>query len=193
MQNTMARPLSPEKREALLQSAMQAVAEQGVLATTASIAKRAGVAEGTLFTYFENKEVLFQALYLHLKQELADAMMPGYPHQSDARQRMAHLFQAYVGWGLSNPSGRLAVSRLSASGRLLDETRVQAMASFQSVAHMMESAVQDGVLLDAPMPFLYAIIERIADVTIESIEKAPADAERYRQIGFHAAWRAITP
>lgn len=188
----MARPLSPEKREALLQSATQAVAEQGVLATTASIAKRAGVAEGTLFTYFENKEVLFQALYRHLKQELADAMMPGYPHQSDFRLRIEHLFQSYVGWGLNNPSGRLAVSRLAASGRLLDETRAQAMASFQDVAHMMESAVQSDVLVNAPMAFLYAIIERIADITIESIEKEPADAERYRQIGFHAAWRAIT-
>jgi AcrR family transcriptional regulator len=47
----MARPLSPEKRSALLLAATHAVAEQGVMTTTASIARRAGVAEGSLFTY----------------------------------------------------------------------------------------------------------------------------------------------
>ncbi|ODP34089.1 TetR/AcrR family transcriptional regulator [Pandoraea sp. ISTKB] len=189
----MARPLSPEKRDALLQAAMMAVAEQGVLATTAVIAKRAGVAEGTLFTYFENKEVLFQELYLHLKREMAAAMMPGYPHQTDVRRRVEHVFQCYVGWGLDNPAGRLAVSRLLASGRLTDETRAQGATLFLDIPQMMEAAVRDGTLLNAPMAFLYAIIERIADTTIESIEKSPADAAHYRQIGFTAAWRAITP
>lgn len=54
---------------------MQAVAELGVMASTSSIARRAGVADGTLFTYFSSKEVLFQELYLHLKQSLVTAMM----------------------------------------------------------------------------------------------------------------------
>ena len=87
----MARPLSPEKREALLLSAMQAVAELGVMASTSSIARRAGVADGTLFTYFSSKEVLFQELYLHLKQSLVTAMMSDFPAQADYRQRMADL------------------------------------------------------------------------------------------------------
>ncbi|VVE32460.1 TetR/AcrR family transcriptional regulator [Pandoraea anhela] len=188
----MARPLSPEKRDALLQAAMLAVAELGVLATTANIAKRAGVAEGTLFTYFESKEVLFQELYLHLKQAMANAMMPAYPHHADVRSRVEHVFQHYVGWGLDNPSGRLAVLRLLASGRLTDETRAQGATWFLDIAQMMEDAVRSGVLLNAPLAFLYAIMERIADTTIESIEKSPADAADYRQIGFTAAWRAIT-
>ncbi|WP_233870571.1 TetR/AcrR family transcriptional regulator [Paraburkholderia adhaesiva] len=189
----MARPLSPEKRNALLLSATHAVAEQGVLATTASIARRAGVAEGTLFTYFENKDVLFQELYLHLKHELAETVMPDYPYQADYRLRMAHIFQRYVSWGLTNTAGRLAISRLAASGQLLDGTRARGTEPFQAVSRMMEDAVQEGVLLNAPIAFLYSIIERIADTTIEYIDKQPADAERHRQLGFHAAWRAITP
>jgi AcrR family transcriptional regulator len=51
----MARPRSEDKRNAILEAATEVVAEQGVSAPTARIAKRAGVAEGTLFTYFENK------------------------------------------------------------------------------------------------------------------------------------------
>jgi AcrR family transcriptional regulator len=63
----VARPTSPEKRRSLLLAAARAVGEQGVLATTSGIAKYAGVAEGTLFTYFESKDSLFQSLYLDLK------------------------------------------------------------------------------------------------------------------------------
>lgn len=188
----MARPLSPEKRNALLLSATQAVAEQGVLASTASIARGAGVAEGTLFTYFENKEALFQDLYLHLKNDLAEYVMPGYPHQAGFEPRMEHIFQRYVGWGVANAAGRLAVSKLSASGVLQDGTRTRGMEPFLAVSRMMEDAVHGGILVDAPIAFLYAVIERIADTTIEYIEKEPEGAEHHRQLGFRAAWRAIT-
>ena len=188
----MARPLSPEKRGALLLSATQTVAEQGVLATTAGIAKRAGVAEGTLFTYFENKDALFQELYLHLKQDLARSVMPDYPHEAGYRQRMQHVFERYVNWGLANAAGRFALSRLSASGHILDDTRAQGMGPFLAISLMMEDAVRDGVLVDASIAFLSSIIEHIADTTIEYVDKHPESAERHLQLGFHVAWRAIT-
>jgi len=188
----MARPLSPEKHNALLMSATQAVAEQGVLATTASIARGASVAEGTLFTYFENKEVLFQEVYLHLKRSLAETVMPDYPDEADYRQRMEHVFQRYVSWGLSNAAGRFAVARLSASGHILDETRARGMEAFLAVSRMMEAGVRDGVLVDAPITFLSSVIEHIADTTIEYVNKYPEDAERHRALGFRVLWRAIT-
>ncbi len=187
----MARPLSPEKRSALLQSAKLTIAEQGVLASTASIARRAGVAEGTLFTYFENKETLFQELYLHLKAELAETMMPGYPDQATCRQQLEHIFQQYVSWGLADMPGRLAIERLAASGLLLEATRQGGMEPFMPVSQMMEEAVRSGVLVNAPIAFLYAIIEQIADITIDYVSKDPEDAEQHRERGFQASWRAV--
>ena len=75
----MARPLSEDKRTAILEAATEVVAMLGVSAPTAKIAKGAGVAEGTLFTYFANKDELLNRLYLELKTDLRDAMMTGYP------------------------------------------------------------------------------------------------------------------
>ena len=51
----MARPLSEEKRTAILEAATEVVAMLGVSAPTAKSPKEAGVAEGTLLTYFANK------------------------------------------------------------------------------------------------------------------------------------------
>ncbi|MCA3789336.1 TetR family transcriptional regulator, partial [Burkholderia sp.] len=52
----MARPRSPDKHDAILAAAARALAEDGATATTARIARLAGVAEGTVFTYFETKD-----------------------------------------------------------------------------------------------------------------------------------------
>jgi len=52
----MARVRSPAKRTAILRAAVHEIAEAGLGAPTAKIARRAGVAAGTLFTYFATKE-----------------------------------------------------------------------------------------------------------------------------------------
>jgi len=54
----MARPKSDDKRNAILAAAIEVVAEQGLAAPTAKIAKLAGVAEGSLFTYFATQDEL---------------------------------------------------------------------------------------------------------------------------------------
>lgn len=66
----MARPKSEDKKQALLEAATAAFAQSGIAASTALIARNAGVAEGTLFRYFATKDDLLNALYLHLKQDL---------------------------------------------------------------------------------------------------------------------------
>ncbi|MDR3397196.1 MAG: TetR/AcrR family transcriptional regulator [Pandoraea sp.] len=189
----MARPLSPEKRNALLQSATLAVAEHGVMATTSSVARGAGVAEGTLFTYFETKDVLFRELYLHLKRSLAQTLMPDYPHDADYPQRAAHVFHRFVNWGLTNAASRHAIARLTSSGLIPDETKLAGMEPFLAVSRMMEDGVREGVLIDAPISFLSSVIEHIADTTIEHVNQHPDAAEHYRQLGFRVLWRAIAP
>jgi hypothetical protein len=47
-----------------------------------------GVAEGTLFTYFKNKDDLINSLYREIKLELADAMMSDFPRKKNVRSRL---------------------------------------------------------------------------------------------------------
>ena len=85
----MARPKSEDKRNAILAAATQVIAEQGLGAPTARIAKVAGVAEGTLFTYFESKDVLLNELYLDIKAGMREVMMTTYPESGSQRARSA--------------------------------------------------------------------------------------------------------
>src|ERR1700677_5342985 len=75
----MAKPRSEDKRNSILSAATKVFAERGLGAPTAAITSAAGIAEGSLFTYFKTKDELINALYRELKLELADAMMSGFP------------------------------------------------------------------------------------------------------------------
>src|SRR3954467_15510055 len=56
----MARPLNTTQ-ESILEAARAVFLERGISGTTAEVAKRARVSEGTIFNYFSTKGELFQA------------------------------------------------------------------------------------------------------------------------------------
>lgn len=118
----MARPKSEEKRIAILLAATDVVAKLGIEAPTALIAKEAGVAEDTLFTYFASKDVLLNELYMQIKTALRDAMMPGCPLTDSPRNRALHTWRALIGWGVRNPTKRRAMNVLALSGRVTAES-----------------------------------------------------------------------
>lgn len=56
----MSRPKSDGKRKAILEATKRLIAERGVAHTpTSAISKAAGIAEGSLFTYFSSKDERF--------------------------------------------------------------------------------------------------------------------------------------
>jgi AcrR family transcriptional regulator len=65
-----------EKREAILQAALELIAELGFQHTPMSlIAKRAHASAGIIYHYFESKEELIQVLYRRVKTDLSRALL----------------------------------------------------------------------------------------------------------------------
>src|ERR1700733_11239993 len=154
----MARPLSEEKRTAILEATAEVVAMLGVSAPTAKIAKEAGVAEGTLFTYFANKDELLNRLYLELKMDLRDAMMVGYPAGKSLIERMRHVWVRYVGWGSANPAKRKAVRQLAVSDRITEESKKLTGDAFAEFNTLMRECAASGALRHQPASFASAIL-----------------------------------
>ncbi|MGL5940925.1 MAG: TetR/AcrR family transcriptional regulator [Waterburya sp.] len=73
----MARTADPQRRTFILQAARKIFLQQGyVEARMVDIAEEAGVAAGTLYRYFESKEILAQALTEEFFQHLAKEISP---------------------------------------------------------------------------------------------------------------------
>ena len=188
----MARPLSEEKRTAILEATAEVVAMLGVSAPTAKIAKDAGVAEGTLFTYFANKDELLNRLYRELKMDLRDAMMTGYPAGKSLIDRSRHVWDRYIGWGSAHPLKRRAMRQLAVSDRITEETKSLVGNAFGEFNEMMRACAASGAMKHQPPAFATAIMSAIADTTMDFIAREPAQAKRYTKAGFDAFWNAVT-
>jgi len=89
---SMPRPKTGDKRAAILRAATKTIAEYGIGASTASIAKAAAVAEGSLFRYFPDKDKLLNELY----RELVHAPAPERQRAIEEAERRRRRGQPYT-------------------------------------------------------------------------------------------------
>src|ERR1700716_3217571 len=165
----MARPKSEDKRNAIIDAATHLFAERGLTAApTSEISKQAGVAEGTLFTYFKTKDDLINALYREIKLELADAMMSGFPRKKSVRTRLRHVWDGYVNWGVANPEQRKVLAQLQVSGMLSKESIEAGSAPFVEMQNMIRNAIGQHILrVDVPVELISKTMAALAEATVD--------------------------
>jgi AcrR family transcriptional regulator len=187
----VARPLSEEKREAILASAAELVAALGTGAPTAKIAKGAGVSEGTLFTYFSTKDEILNQLFLDIEADMARAMLEGAPFGGTPRERVREIWNRYIDWGASHPTQRRAVRQLKVSDRITDESRRRGNELFSEIRELLESNLAGHVGEDQSPNYVASILEALADTTHDLIGRDPTRYDHYRQAGFDVFWKGI--
>ena len=190
----MARPKSEGKRNAILDAATHLFAERGFAgAPTSEISKRAGVAEGTLFTYFKSKDDLINVLYREIKLELADAMMSDFPRKKNVRTRLQHVWNRYVEWGIANPEQRKVLAQLQVSEVLTKESRDAGSAPFVEIQTMTRDAIAEHILRDdLPVELISRSLGALAEATMDLMVLYPTKASKYRDSGFQMFWAGIT-
>lgn len=187
----MARPRSEDKRQTILRAATQLFAEEGLNAPTARIAKMAEVAEGTIFTYFANKDELMNQLYLELKSQLRSALSP-LQEAATLREQVWQAWQTYVSWGVAYPEEHQALAKLALSPKITEATRVKGNSAFCDVSRLLEQAMTEGALRDQSLEFVGAMMGAMGDVTIASSRSNPLSSESICHAGFAAFWNAVT-
>jgi AcrR family transcriptional regulator len=188
----MARPRSEEKRNAILEAAMDLVAEQGLGAATAEIAKRAQVPHGSVFTYFPTKAELFNALYVELKTDLSETIMAAMPSDETTRDQLRHLWVSWTDWGVSHPSRRRVLAQLAVSDLITDISRKAAGDVAGRAVDVVMRASAQGALKGAPVAYVGALVETMVGATIDFMIRERGHAHAMRDAGFEALWKALT-
>jgi AcrR family transcriptional regulator len=187
----MARIKSPEKRSAILDAAVQEIAAAGLSAPTAKIAERAGIATGTLFTYFATKEELLNALYLELKLEIYGRVNAKFPRKASLGQRARHLWATSLNWAIEFPEKRKVSLQLSISSVITPETRKQANAASEAVGETLKELEQGGAVRDLPEGFVSAVLSAMQEATMDFIGRQPKRREELIERTFAVIWRAL--
>lgn len=145
-----------DKKQALLNTALTLFVSQGFHATsTASIAKQAGVATGTLFHHFSSKDELMKQLFLTIKQEFADAIKAQLSQQGDLKADTKHLWQVAIDWAIANPLKQEFFQQYSMSPSIPTAIRQQAMNDILSfMGELILQGQKTGELADYPLSLM---------------------------------------
>ena len=174
-----------------MSAAVRVIASQGLGAPTATIAKEADVSNGSLFTYFETKDDLFNQLYIDLKTEMAAAALTELPTDQDIRDQMFHLWSRWLHWATSSPDKRRTLAHLDVSDEITPASRQAASQAMAAIARLLEQSRANGPMRGAPLALVVALMSALADVTIDFMIREPKNAGEHAMSGFDALWRIV--
>ena len=187
----MPRPRSDEKRAAILDAATRFIVAHGLSAPTAGIAKEAGVANGSLFTYFKTKTDLFNQLYLEIKTGMAAAVTKDVYEATGDRERYQRLWENWMQWAIAHPEKRAVLAQLAVSEELTAETKMAGHRAMAPVAELLQRVVSSGPMAQVSMSFAMSLMNATAEATIEAMSQDTAHAQEHCKTGFDALWRML--
>jgi AcrR family transcriptional regulator len=187
----MARLRSPEKRKAILEAAVIEIGAAGLSAPTSRIASRAGVAEGTLFTYFANKDTLLNELYLELKIEVYRRLNAELDANAGLKERSLQIWTSYLDWAIEFPQKRNVSLQLHISNLISSHTRELAAVESKAVAAAISELGQRAAARGLPAEFGSASMSAMQEVAMDMIAKQPEKRLELVTQAFEAFWRAV--
>jgi AcrR family transcriptional regulator len=187
----MPRPRSEDRRNAILSAGTRVIASQGLAAPTVAIAKEAGVSNGSLFVYFDTKAALLNELYVSLKTEMTAAATAGLDAGGEPREQVRRMWTQWVRWATSNPEKRRALAQLEVADDITADSHRTVRAAFRGIADLLERSRASGPMQDAPLGFVLALTNAIAETTIDAVIREPTEAGALSSVAFDAIWRVL--
>jgi len=150
-----------DKRNEIMKAALGIIAEHGFHgAPMAMIAEKAGVGAGTIYRYFENKDVLIIELYREVERKLMVALQEGYPAGKPFRERFLHLSTALLKYLITNPLYFRYIEQYHNSpyGASLRRDRILSKSDDQVIFRgLFEQGIAQQVLKDLPLFVHFAL------------------------------------
>jgi AcrR family transcriptional regulator len=172
----------PDKRSAILKAAMELIAENGFHgAPTAMIAARAGVGTGTIYRYFADKDVLIREVHRELEERMNLILMVQDTAGRSLKERFNRFFIGMMRFLLDNPLEFKFLEQFyySPYGVAIRRDKIFNQRSseqrYDTVKHLFEQGVADGVIKDLPLAILFALffgtlVSVARDHTLEFVE-----------------------
>ena len=184
-----------DKRQAILDTALALFVSQGFHGTsTASIAKQAGVATGTLFHHFPSKEALMECLFLNIKQEFANALLLNAHQGSKLKHNAKQLWQSALDWSLENPIKQLFFQQYSMSPMIAKNVRDQAMNSILSfISELIKQGQMMGLIAHYPVELMLENChgQYLAATRFFIDNPHLGHNSQYRNASFELFWKAM--
>ena len=172
-----------------MDSAAREIAAVGLGVSTSRIAKGAGLAEGTIFTYFASKDDLLTELYIELKTQSHLRICSGFPHDAGLRQRLRHVWVEYLSWALEKPAERSVSVLLNLSLVVPAATRDRLDQESESLTKIGAELDRVGSFRDLPPGFGSSVMMAMLGTVLETAAAKHRRKPRLVEQAFEAFWR----
>lgn len=154
-----AAPDPADKRECILAAALELFAERGFHGTAVpEIAKRANVAAGTIYRYFDGKEALVNALYKRWKTALGASLTKDFPFSAPPRDQFRHFFGQALEFARREPLAFKFLEGHHHASYLDDECRAIEERVLEPARQFFEHGERTKVIRRAPPEALGALV-----------------------------------
>ena len=151
-----------DKRADIMQAALELIAERGFHgAPMAVIAEKAGVAAGTIYRYFENKDVLIAELHRDLEDKILEALQEDYPSGKPLRERFLFLIRTLLKYFIERPLHFRYMEQFFNSPYGITMHRERFLVKFgnrsDSIRELFEEGISQQILKDLPVAVLFSL------------------------------------
>jgi AcrR family transcriptional regulator len=184
-----------DKREAVMQAAMELVGEHGFHGSPmALIAERAGVAAGTIYRFFDSKDTLIKEIYASLEGQILAAVSLGYPSGRPVRERFLHTGRQLVRYFLGSPLQFRFLEQYHNSpyGVASRRDKVFGRKKRNIIGELFEEAADQQTIKELPLPILFALtFGPLVDICRDHILKFITLDDALIERTVEACWDAV--
>jgi len=149
------------KRETILETTLNIISEVGIQGTSLpDIIKQSGVAAGTIYYYFKDKNDLIDTLYLEVKQEAGKAFIIGIDQDITHKEKFFLIWKNLYLFYIANPKKFELLEDYANSPLVKNEIKAITQSYYQPVTNYIESGIKLGVLRELPVQLMINLLLR---------------------------------
>ncbi|MCE5214883.1 MAG: TetR/AcrR family transcriptional regulator [Methanobacterium sp.] len=147
------------KEKRIFDAALKLFTENGIDNTsTASISKEAGIAAGTLYVYFENKEDLINKLYISLKEESIGLICPDTSETVLNYEYLEKLWMNTVEWGINNQDKFRFITQFQSSPYYTEDVKAIVDSYKKNLIGLIKGSIKNKKLKNLPPEYIFELI-----------------------------------
>jgi len=147
-----------DKRTAIMQAAMELIAEQGFHGTpTSQIAQKAGIGVGTIYRYFKDKDELIEEIHEKVHAGFATSFSENYNPQLPVRENYLCIFVALTHFFIANPSEIRFMEQYYNSPYGVAKKRSEEYAGEKPLFRFFEQGKEQQAIKDFPLEVLLSL------------------------------------
>ncbi len=183
---------STNRKDKILREATKLITEEGISASPMSqIAKRAGVAVGTIYHYFKSKEEVINEIYVSIGKKVGDVIIESSKNKTDLKKEFKSVSLGIYTYYTNNPIEYSFLKQLEHSPIITKESREVCEKYFAPIFESYQNGIQDGSFINMDLMLMGMLTYNSIITLVELKIKTGALSTQIIDQAIAFSWRGI--